>query len=140
MALLALLYHYVVPDTLKTQGIWQALALQPGLHVVLGIAAALSSWLNLLLLYRWLHKAKVYKRQPGWAKYGAQLLLACTTMVTVLLVLQRSLPTAFELTLLGRIGSLLLLVISAISSYALALWVLGLRWHQLKGIQPGANK
>jgi len=140
LILLALLYHTVVPDTLKAQGLWHALASHPGLHVTLGIAAALSSWLNLGLLYRWLHKAKVYQRQPGWGKYSRQLLLACIVMVAVLLALQHALPAAAELSLFGRISSLLLLVISAMASYALALWALGFRWRELKGIHPGANK
>jgi len=140
LVLLALLYQHVVPDTLKTQGLWHALASQPGLHVALGLAAALSSWLNLILLYRWLRKAKVYQRQPGWGKYSTQLLLACTVMVAVLLAVQHGLPAAADVNLLERIGHLLLLVISAITSYVLALLALGLRWRELKGIHPGASK
>jgi len=140
LILLALLYQYVVPDTLKAQGVWHALATQPGLHMALGVAAALSSWLNLGLLYRWLHKAKVYRRQPGWGKYSGQLLLACMMMVMVVLALQQVLPAMSALNLWWRIGNLLLLVISAITSYGLALFALGLRWQQLRGVHPGASK
>jgi len=140
LILLALLYQHSVPDSLKTHGFGQALAAQPGLHMVLGIAAALSSWLNLGLLYRWLHKAKVYQRQPGWGKYSGQLLLACMAMVIVVLALQQVLPAMDALNLWGRIGNLLLLVISAITSYGLALFALGLRWQQLRGVHPGASK
>ncbi len=50
-AFLALLYQLMVPDALKAQGILAALGQQPGLHLALGIASALSSYLNLGLLW-----------------------------------------------------------------------------------------
>ena len=61
-ALLAVLYQVMVPDALKAQGVMAAIGKQPGLHLALGIASALSSYLNLGLLWYWLGKTDVYQR------------------------------------------------------------------------------
>ncbi|KAG1436157.1 hypothetical protein G6F56_013677 [Rhizopus delemar] len=64
-----------------------AIGKQPGLHLALGIASALSSCLNLGLLWSWLGKTAVSQRRPGWGGYLLRLLLACLAMVGVLLAL-----------------------------------------------------
>ncbi len=75
--LLAVLYQVMVPEALKAQGVMAALAAQPGLHLALGIASALSSYLNLALLWYWLGRTGVYRRRPGWGGYVLRLVLAC---------------------------------------------------------------
>jgi putative peptidoglycan lipid II flippase len=82
-AILAVLYVLWVPDALKAQGVWQGLAGTPGLHLALGIASALASYLNLGLLWRWLRRDGVYQAQPGWGRFSLRLLLACVALGAV---------------------------------------------------------
>ena len=131
--LLALLYHWMVPAELKAQGVMKALASLPGLHLALGIASALSSYLNLALLWYWLGKTGVYQRRPGWGGYVLRLLLACTAMVAVLLVMRQWLPGFDDMGKWERGGSLALLVGSGGLTYLLAMLALGFRPRDLRG-------
>ncbi|APP78009.1 murein biosynthesis integral membrane protein MurJ [Xanthomonas vesicatoria] len=131
-AFLAVLYHLMVPPELKAQGVMQALGKQPGLHLALGIASALSSYLNLGLLWYWLGKSGVYQRRPGWGGYAARLLLACAAMVVVLLGLLWWLPSFTVMEKWDRIGWLAVLVGSGGATYLVAQLALGLRPRHLR--------
>lgn len=131
-AFLAVLYQVMVPPELKAQGVMQALGKQPGLHLALGIASALSSYLNLGLLWFWLGKSGVYQRRPGWAGYAARLLVACAAMVVVLLGLLWWLPSFTEMDKWERIGWLAVLVGSGGLTYVVAQLALGLRPRHLR--------
>ncbi len=132
-ALLAVLYQIMVPDELKAQGVMVALAKQPGLHLALGIASALSSYLNLGLLWYWLGKTGVYQRRPGWGSYVLRLVLACAAMVAVLLGLLYWLPGFTGMDKWHRIGSLALLVGGGGLTYLLAMLAMGFRPRDLRG-------
>ncbi len=132
-ALLAVLYQVMVPDELKAQGVMAALGKQPGLHLALGIASALSSYLNLGLLWYWLGKTDVYQRRPGWGGYLLRLLLACTAMVGVLLALLYWLPGFSSMGVWERIGALGLLVGGGGLTYLLAMVAMGFRPRDLRG-------
>ncbi|WP_226426673.1 murein biosynthesis integral membrane protein MurJ [Xanthomonas sp. NCPPB 2865] len=131
-ALLAVVYQIMVPPELKAQGVMQALGKQPGLHLALGIASALSSYLNLGLLWYWLGKSGVYQRRPGWAGYALRLLLACAAMVAVLLGLLWWLPSFTVMDKWDRIGWLVVLVGSGGATYLVAQVALGLRPRHLR--------
>ncbi|WP_312319728.1 murein biosynthesis integral membrane protein MurJ [Stenotrophomonas sp.] len=131
-ALLAVLYHVMVPDALKAQGVMVALGKQPGLHLALGIASALSSYLNLGLLWYWLGKTDVYQRKPGWAGYVTRLLLACAAMVGVLLALLYGMPGFTGMDKWHRIGNLALLVGAGGLTYLVALVAMGFRPRHLR--------
>jgi putative peptidoglycan lipid II flippase len=127
VGLLALMYLLWVPDEAKAGGVMATLARVPGLHFALGIASALSSYLNLLLLWHWLRKARVFDPQPGWGRFVLRMLLANAVMAAVVLA---GLHLAPEFTLAGkwtRIGWLGLLVGGGALAYALALLALGFR-------------
>jgi putative peptidoglycan lipid II flippase len=130
--LLALLYHLMVPEALKAQGVWAALGQHPGLHLALGIASALSSYLNLGLLWYWLGKTGVYQRKPGWGGYIARLLLSCAAMVAVLIALQQWLPAFGGMDKWHRIGGLAMLVGGGGLTYLLALVAMGFRPRHLR--------
>jgi len=132
-ALLAVLYQVMVPEALKTQGVMAALAAQPGLHLALGIASALSSYLNLGLLWYWLGKTGVYQRRPGWGGYVLRLVLACAAMTAVLLALLHWLPGFTGLDKWQRIGCLALLVGGGGLTYLLAMVAMGFRPRDLRG-------
>ncbi|HEY0335413.1 MAG TPA: murein biosynthesis integral membrane protein MurJ [Stenotrophomonas sp.] len=129
---LAVLYQVMVPDELKAQGVMVAIGQQPGLHLALGIASALSSYLNLGLLWYWLGKSGVYQRRPGWGGYAARLGVACAAMVAVLLALLWWLPGFTGMDKWHRIGGLSLLVGSGGATYLLALLALGFRPRDLR--------
>ena len=58
-----------------------ALSKLPGLHFALGMASAVASYLNLMLLWRWLRKAGVYRAAAGLGRYLLRLVVACAAMV-----------------------------------------------------------
>ena len=130
--LLAVLYHLMVPEALKAQGVWVALGKQPGLHLALGIASALSSYLNLGLLWYWLGKTDVYQPKPGWAGYVTRLGLACAAMVAVLLGLLQLMTDFTDMDKWHRIGNLALLVGGGGLTYLLALVAMGFRPRHLR--------
>jgi len=131
--LLAVLYQVMVPEALKAQGVMAALAAQPGLHLALGIASALSSYLNLALLWYWLGRTGVYQRRPGWGGYVLRLVVACAAMSAVLLGLLYWLPGFGGMDKWQRIGSLALLVGGGGLTYLLAMLAMGFRPRDLRG-------
>ena len=131
--LLAVVYHYMVPAELKAQGVMAALGKQPGLHLALGIASALSSYLNLILLWHWLGKTGVYQRRPGWGGYLLRLVVACAVMVAVLLGLLHWLPEFTPMDKWQRASALAVLVGGGGASYLLAMIAMGFRPRDLRG-------
>lgn len=132
-ALLAVLYQVMVPEALKAEGVMAALSRQPGLHLALGIASALSSYLNLGLLWYWLGKTGVYRRRPGWGGYVLRLVVACVAMSAVLLALLHWLPGFTGLDKWQRIGCLTLLVGGGGLTYLLVMVAMGFRPRDLRG-------
>ena len=127
IALLALLVALWVPEEARQDGVMATLARVPGLHFALGIASALSSYLNLVLLWRWLRRADVFDLQPGWTRFLVRLLLANLTMG---LALWFGLQVAPDFTVVDkwqRIGWLGALVGGGALVYAVAMLVLGFR-------------
>lgn len=127
VGLLALMYVLWVPDAAKAGGVMAALAAVPGLHFALGIASALSSYLNLVLLWRWLRKADVFELQPGWGRFLLRALLANAAMAAMLLFTLQLAPEFTEVGKWQRIGWLALLVAGGAATYALAMLALGFR-------------
>jgi putative peptidoglycan lipid II flippase len=127
VALLALLYAWKVPPEAQARGVMAGLASTPGLHFALGIASALSSYLNLGLLLYWLHKARVYDPVPGWGRFLFKLGIANAVMAAVV---GFGLWLAPEFTAMGawtRVWWLAALVGGGALAYALAMLALGFR-------------
>lgn len=132
IALLALLVALWVPEEARQEGVMATLARVPGLHFALGIASALSSYLNLVLLWRWLRRADVFDLQPGWTRFLVRLLLANLTMG---LALWFGLQVAPDFTVVDkwqRIGWLGALVGGGALVYAVAMLVLGFRLRDFR--------
>lgn len=127
VALLALLYVVWAPESAKTGGVLATFAHLPGFHFALGIASALSSYLNLALLCWWLKKAGVYDAQPGWARFVKRLLIANVAMAVFLLVGQYFGPEFPKVGLWTRIFWLGGLVAGGALTYFGAMWALGFR-------------
>lgn len=127
VGLLALLYMLWVPDAAKADGVMATLAQVPGLHFALGIASALSSYLNLVLLWRWLRKANVFDLQPGWTRFLMRMLVANAVMAAALLAGLQLAPDFTVVDKWQRIGWLATLVFGGAAVYGISMLVLGFR-------------
>jgi putative peptidoglycan lipid II flippase len=131
-ALLALLYALWVPAATKEAGVLAALARTPGLHLALGIASALSSYLNLALLWRWLRRDGVFQPQPGWARFIGRLAVACVALCAAVLAGLHWAPDFTAAPVPQRVAWLLALVAAGAVAYTLALLAAGWRPRELR--------
>jgi len=129
---LAVLYQLMVPAPVRALGLFEALARTPGLHLALGLASALASYINLGLLWMWLRRSGVYQRKPGWKKFLLRLALACLAMAAVVWGGLQWVGDFTALPKWPRIGSLLGLVAAGGLTYALAQLALGFRPRDLR--------
>jgi len=124
--LLAVLYLRL-PAEARTGGVAQTLGTHPGMHFALGLASALSSYLNLALLWRWLLKAGVYDAQPGWKPFLWRIAGGNAVMVVFLLVGLHFAPEFTVAPPFVRIGWLGALVVGGGLVYAASMFALGFR-------------
>jgi len=129
---LAILYQIMVPPELKALGVMEAIGRQPGLHLALGIASALASYLNLGLLWYWLGRTGVYQRRPGWGAYLLRLAAACAAMVAVLGALLWWLPSFTVMDPWHRAGWLACAVCGGGAVYLAVLVAMGFRPRDLR--------
>ncbi len=132
VALLALLVALWVPAEARQDGVLATLARVPGLHFALGIASALSSYLNLVLLWRWLRRADVFDLQPGWTRFLVRLMLANLAMGVALWFGLQVAPDFTVVDKWQRIGWLAALVGGGALVYALAMLGLGFRLRDFR--------
>ena len=125
------LYALWAPPALRAGPLLDGLSKVPGLHLALGMASAVASYINLLLLWRWLRRAQIYQQQPGWGRHLARLALACTAMVMVLLLGRWMWPDWTQLQVAGRIWRLAVLVAGGGATYVAVLFATGFRLRDL---------
>ncbi len=130
---IVLLFELWAPPELRQESWLQGIAQVPGLHLGLAIASALSSYVNFLLLWRWLKRAGVYQRQPGWARHWLRLTLACAAMVLVLALGRSMWPDWTGVPILTRVWHLAVLVLAGGLTYVATLFASGLRLRDLLG-------
>jgi putative peptidoglycan lipid II flippase len=129
---LAILYVLWVPSELQHGPLLAALSKVPGLHFALGLASALASYLNLAMLWRWLRRAGVYDRQPGWAHFLLRLLVACVAMTLALLAGLHWAPDFTAVGLWSRVAWLAVLVAGGAAVYFAAMLAMGFRLRDLR--------
>ncbi len=134
VAFIALLFQLWAPPAVKQENWLAGIAQVPGLHMALGIAGALSSYLNFALLWHWLRRAGVYQRQPGWARHIARLLLACAAMAAVLVLGRWIWPDWTTIGTWKRIWHLLVMVSAGGATYVAVLFAAGFRLRELRGV------
>jgi putative peptidoglycan lipid II flippase len=132
VAFLALLFFLWASPAQKAGSWMEAIATIPGLHMALGMASALASYLNLLLLWRWLGKAGVYARQPGWSRHLVRLGVACAVMVSVLLAGLYVWPEWSAVEKWERVWRLAALVGAGGGAYVGTLFAMGFRLRDLR--------
>lgn len=132
-ALLGVLYLAMVPEATRAQGVLAALAATPGLHLALGIASALASYVNLGLLWRWLRRDGVYQPEPGWRRFTLRLVLACAALCAAVLAGLHWAPDFTAVPKWSRIAWLLGLVAAGAGAYGATLFAMGWRLRELRG-------
>ncbi len=128
---LVILYRLRVPAELQQGSIWAALLKVPGLHFALGLASALASYLNLALLWRWLRRAGVYQREPGWGRFSLRLCVACAAMAMAVWGGLQVAPDFTQAVFVIRVVWLLGLVILGVAVYVAAMLAMGFRPREL---------
>lgn len=133
LAFVALLYAHWASPALKQGGWLEGIAQVPGLHMALGIASALSTYMQCVLLWLALRRAGIYQRQPGWPRHLLCVLLACAAMAVVLW-LGRAHWTGWTVEpTWTRIWRLAVMVAAGLAAYGLTLFAAGLRMRDLRG-------
>jgi putative peptidoglycan lipid II flippase len=129
---LALLFFLWASPAQKAGSWMEGIANIPGLHMALGMASALASYINLGLLWRWLGKAGVYEAQPGWARHLVRLAVACAVMSAVLLGGLYLWPEWSDVNHGLRVVRLAVLVCAGGGAYLAALFAMGFRPSDLR--------
>jgi len=100
-------------------------------HVGLALATSFAAFLNAGLLLAGLRREGVFHWQPGWGRFGAQLLLGNLIRALFLVWFAGDWQAWLELALMARVGRLALLVIGGILIYTVCLLAAGLRWRDI---------
>lgn len=125
------LYALWAPSALTAGPLLEGLSKVPGLHLALGMASAIASYINMWLLWRGLRRADIYQRQPGWPRHLARLALACTAMIVVLVLGRWYWPDWTQMHVLARVWRLAALVGAGGATYVAVLWLGGFRLRDL---------
>ncbi|HUA79784.1 MAG TPA: murein biosynthesis integral membrane protein MurJ [Dyella sp.] len=125
------LYAWWAPPALKDGPLLEGLSKVPGLHLALGMASAIASYINLLLLWRWLKRADIYQPQAGWGRHLVRLGLACAAMTAVLVLGRWHWPDWTQMQAMERVWRLALLVCGGGATYVGVLFATGFRLRDL---------
>ncbi len=131
-ALIAVLFVAWAAPELKSIPWLDGIARLPGLHLGLAIASSVSNYLQLALLWRYLKRAGVYNRQPGWTRHWLRLGIASAAMMAVLIAGICLWPDWTTVRIATRGWHLAVLVVAAICAYVAALFGTGFRMRDLQ--------
>ncbi len=134
-ALIALLFEIWAPPSLKRLPWLEGIARQPGLHLGMAIASSVSNYLQFALLWWFLRRAGVYRRQPGWRRHWLQVGLACVALAVVVgagLWFWPWQQWTYE-RIVTRVWRLAALVCAGGAAYIVALYATGFRMRDLRG-------
>jgi putative peptidoglycan lipid II flippase len=101
-------------------------------HVGLALATSLAAWLNAGLLARGLLRAGVFRPEPGWGRFAAQLAAATIAMAAVLVLLDPANAQWLPWPWWQRVSVLLALCGAGFAVYVGVLWLTGMRPRQLR--------
>ena len=109
-----------------------ALKLVPGAHACLAMATAIAGWTNVLQLWWYLRRARVYRGEPGWGRFARQLVVASIAMALVVAALLWAWDgwTVWHWT--ERAWKLGVVVALGAAVYAAMLWLQGIRPRDLR--------
>jgi putative peptidoglycan lipid II flippase len=101
-------------------------------YVGLAMATALSAFVNMALLYKGLHKAKVYQVSAQTIGFIVRLTFAGIAMVGVILYLIKPMELWVQMTLMARVWELSVLILMGGGTYLITALIAGVRFSQLK--------
>ncbi|KAF1710491.1 murein biosynthesis integral membrane protein MurJ [Pseudoxanthomonas kalamensis DSM 18571] len=104
----------------------------PGAHVCLAIGTAVAGWLNALQLWWYLRRARVYRREPGWAKFLLRLGVSCLAMLAAVVALLWLWQDWSSWHWSERAWKLAVVVGAGAAAYVLTLWLQGMRLRDLR--------
>jgi len=96
-------------------------------HAGLALAIGLGACVNAGFLYYKLRQHAIFQPQPGWRRFGMQLVGALAVMGVVLWVASGASESWLYGAALTRALRLTAVVLLGAASYFVALWILGLR-------------
>ena len=103
-------------------------------HAGLTLASTLAGYFNAFTLLFLLFRKGIYSPQPGWSKFGLQLLIANIVMGLYLWWVQHDLMYWYDLKVSMRLGVLLMHVMMAGVIYFAVLMATGMKWQQFRGM------
>jgi putative peptidoglycan lipid II flippase len=133
--LIALLFELWAPPAIRQLPWLEGITRVPGLHLGMAIASSVSNYLQFVLLWRYLKRAGVYQRQPGWARHWLRIGLACAALVIVVGLGLWFWPWQqwTQERIITRIWKLAALVCAGGAAYIGALYATGFRMRDLRG-------
>lgn len=109
-----------------------AILIWPLAHVGLALASSLGSWINSILLYYMLRKHNIYQAESGWWRFGGQLLGANLVLAAWLFWQANNLQQWLTANWHWKFLHVAYLGCTGIIIYILCLFILGLRWNDLR--------
>ena len=102
-----------------------------GPHAGLALASSAAAYLNATLLYRGLRKTGVYKPGRGWVRLWVAVILACTTMGSLLLFMTHDIESWLQASAILRVKNLVLTIAFGVFIYIFTCMVTGIKKHDL---------
>jgi putative peptidoglycan lipid II flippase len=102
-----------------------------GPHAGLALASSSAAYLNAILLYRGLRKRKVYVPERGWIRLWIAVILACTTMGSLLFFMTHDTDSWLQADAVMRVKNLSLSIAFGVIIYVFTCMVAGLKKHDL---------
>lgn len=100
-------------------------------HTGLALAISIAAWCNSVLLFIVLLRKNIYVPKSGWLRFIIQIAIAVCVMCVCLVVLDKPAELWYQQNLWGRLRDLTFMVVVALTTYLVALIVLGIRPQQL---------
>ncbi|MGA7297076.1 MAG: murein biosynthesis integral membrane protein MurJ [Rhodanobacteraceae bacterium] len=132
---IGLLFWWWAPPQVRQLAWLDAIARVPGLHMGMAIAGAASSYINAVLLWRWLKRDGVYQPQSGWPGHLLRLGAACIGMVAVLWAGLQLWSEWIDIPTWTRVWHLTVLVVAGGLAYLAVLFATGFRLRDLRAEQ-----
>jgi putative peptidoglycan lipid II flippase len=101
-------------------------------HAALTLSISIGALINASWLLIGLLRRGSYRPQPGWARFGLQVLAASALLAIFLMWAARSVPwTAMKAQAWSQMGLMALVLLASAAIYFSALWAAGLKWRSL---------
>ncbi|QCI26546.1 murein biosynthesis integral membrane protein MurJ [Buchnera aphidicola] len=97
----------------------------------LSLSISFSSWLNVILLYWYLYKNKIFVPQSGWLRLFVKVIIASYILSVALFFILNIMPPWDTGSVIYKLFRLFLLFLFSTIVYLIALFILRFRWNQL---------